>query len=72
VQVIGDLRHNSYPGGDPVELFVDQLLHAGALLAPVQVAAPQRGVQRVQAPAASSQQVSALPDACEVSEAPCP
>jgi single-stranded-DNA-specific exonuclease len=72
VHVIGDLRHNSYPGGDPVELFVEQLLHAGALLAPVQVAAPQRGAQRVQPPTASSQQVSALPDAGEVSEAPCP
>lgn len=38
VEIVGDLRHNSYPGGDPVEIFVEQLLYAGAPLAPVQVA----------------------------------
>ncbi len=32
VQVVGDLRHNAYPGGDPVELFVEQLLQGGVPL----------------------------------------
>lgn len=32
VQVVGDLRHNAYPGGDPVELFVEQLFHGGVPL----------------------------------------
>jgi single-stranded-DNA-specific exonuclease len=41
VQVVGDLRHNAYPGGDPVELFVEQLFHDGVpLLAATSVPAP--------------------------------
>jgi single-stranded-DNA-specific exonuclease len=64
VQVVGDLRHNAYPGGDPVELFVEQLLHAGAPLAATASAAGQNAVTSAPAVAHGvAREVSAAPGA---------
>jgi hypothetical protein len=42
VEVRGDLRHNTYPGGDPVELFTESVAPLPSGSAAIPVHCPER------------------------------